>query len=107
MFGFIKKYLSTAMMFVCNILNVIALKCVSMNDQECKISRTKIIDTNNNEPSLFPNIIEINKCSGRCNNIDDPYVNLYVPDVVKNINVKVFNLISRTNEKRHKIAWNL
>ena len=25
----------------------------------------------------------------------------FVPDVVKNINVKVFNIISRTNETRH------
>ena len=29
---------------------------------------------------------------------------LCVPDVVKNINVKVFNLMSRTNETRH-IEW--
>ena len=28
-----------------------------------------------------------------------------VPDVVKNLNVKVFNLMSRTNETRH-IEWN-
>ena len=98
MFGFVKRYLFTAMMFICNILNVVALKCVSMNDQECKIRRTKVIDTSNNEPSLFPKSIEINKCSGRCNNIDDPYAKLCVPDVVKNINVKVFNLMSRTNE---------
>ena len=27
-----------------------------------------------------------------------------VPDVVKNLNVKVFNLMSRTNEARH-IEW--
>ena len=27
-----------------------------------------------------------------------------VPDVVKNVNVKVFNLMSRTNETRH-IKW--
>ena len=27
-----------------------------------------------------------------------------VPDVVKNLNVKVFNLMSRTNETRH-IEW--
>ena len=27
-----------------------------------------------------------------------------VPDVVKSLNVKVFNLISRTNETRH-IEW--
>ena len=27
-----------------------------------------------------------------------------VPDVIKNLNVKVFNLMSRTNETRH-IKW--
>ena len=37
-----------------------------------------------------------------CNNINDPYAKLCVPDVIKNINVKVFNLISRTNETRHE-----
>ena len=30
---------------------------------------------------------------------------MYVPDVVKNTNVKVFNLMSRTNVTRH-IEWN-
>ena len=32
------------------------------------------------------------------NNINGPYAKLCVPDVVKNLNVKVFNLMSRTNE---------
>ena len=27
-----------------------------------------------------------------------------VPDIIKNLNVKVFNLVSRTNETRH-IEW--
>ena len=36
-----------------------------------------------------------------CNNVNDPYEKLCVPDVVKNINVKVFNLVSITNETRH------
>ena len=31
-----------------------------------------------------------------------PYAKLCVPDVSKNINIKVFNLMSRTNETRHK-----
>ena len=30
---------------------------------------------------------------------------LCVPDVVKSLNVKVFNLVSRTSEKRHKMVW--
>ena len=37
---------------------------------------------------------------GSCNNISNPYEKLRVPDVVKNLNVKVFNLMSRTNETR-------
>ena len=48
--------------------------------------------------------IKINKCSGSCNNINDPFAKLYVPDIVKNINVKIFNLMSRINETR-QIIW--
>ena len=62
------------------------------------------MNINNNEPSFYPYSIEINKCKGSCNNIVDTYRKLRVPDIVKNINVKVFNLISRTNEKRN-IEW--
>ena len=87
MFGFIKKMLFTAIiLFSCN-----ALKCVSVNNQECRI-RPQIMNVNSNEPSFYPYSVEINKCSGSCNNINDPYVKLCNPDVVKNINVKVFNL---------------
>ena len=53
---------------------------------------------------FFPFSIKINKCSGNCNNITDPYARICVPDVVENLNVKVFNLMSRTNETRH-IRW--
>ena len=79
MFGFIKK------------------ECVLMNNQECKIT-TKIIDINNNEPTIYHISIKVTKCSGTCNNINDPYAKLCVPDVVRNINNKVFNLMSRTND---------
>ena len=71
-----------------------------MNNQECKI-RPQIININSNESSFYPYSIKINKCSGSCNNINDPYVKLCVSDAVKNINVKVFNLMARRNETRH------
>ena len=76
-----------------NILNVNFLECVSMNNQECKI-----INVNNYEPVFSPYSIKINKCY--CNTINDPYAKLRVPDTIKHINVKVFNLMSRTNETR-------
>ena len=53
---------------------------------------------------FFPFIIKTSKCRGSCNNINNPYANLCVSDVVKSLNVKVFNLMSRTNETRH-IEW--
>ena len=46
---------------------------------------------------FYPFSVEVNKCSGNCNNINDPYARLCVPHVVKNINLKVFNLMSWSN----------
>ena len=53
-----------------------------MTNQECKI-RPEIITFNSNEPSFYPYSIEVNKGSGSCNNIDDPYAKLCVPVVLK------------------------
>ena len=39
-----------------------------------------------------------------CNDINDPYAKLCIPDVANGINVKIFNLTSRINETRH-IGW--
>ena len=49
---------------------------------------------------FFPFSIKLNQCSGSCNNINNPCTKLCVPDVVKNLNVKLFNLVSEINETR-------
>ena len=96
MFGFIKTCFLTEMtLFNCN-----ALKCVSMNNQECQI-RPEIININSNGPSFYPYSILVNKCSGSCNIINDPYANLCAPDVIKDMNIKVFNLKSKAKETHH------
>ena len=102
MFGFIRKMFIVATGFIrLNIVN--PLKCVSMNNQECKI-RPAIININSDESSLYPSSILVNKCSGSFNSINDPYTKLYVPDVVKNINIKIFNRMLRANEARN-VSW--
>ena len=63
-----------------------------------------VIDINNNKPSFYPYSIKVNKCSSTCNNVNDPYPKLCVSDVVKNINVKVFNRMWSSSETRH-IEW--
>ena len=104
MFKFVKQTLILAMMFFSrNLPGVNSLSCISMKNQECKV-RPEIINVNSNEPVFYPFSIKTSKCSGSCNNINDPYAKMCVPDVVKNLNVKVFSLMSRTNETRH-IEW--
>ena len=96
-------FIAAVTFFNFNPSNVNSLGCVSMSNQECK-TRTKIIDMNNNELMFYPFSIKVHKCGGSCNGINDPYTKLCVPDIIKNINVKVFNSMSRINETRH-IIW--
>ena len=101
MFKVIQKIFVVTVTFL--VLNVNSFKCVSMKNQECKV-REEIISVNSNEPVFYPFSIKVNECSGSCNNIDDPHAKLCVSDVVKNINVKVFNLMSWSNQAKH-IKW--
>ena len=86
-----------------NMLKVNALECVSVINQKC-MSTPKIIEANPDEPVFYPLSIKVNKCGGYCNNINDPMAKLCVPDIVKDMNIKVFNLLARINETR-KIVW--
>ena len=70
-----------------------------MNNKECKKIKTEIINVNTNTPMLYPYSLKINKCK-----VNEPYAKLCVPDTIKNINIKVSNFMSKTNEARH-IKW--
>ena len=87
----------------CNLSSVDPLECVWINNQECKV-RPEIVNVNSKGSVFFPFSTRASKCSGSCNNINEPYVKLCVPDVVKNLNAKVFNQMSRINETIH-IEW--
>ena len=53
-----------------------------MINQACKV-RPEIINVNSNEPALYSFSIKTSKCSGSCNNINDLYAKVCVPDAVK------------------------
>ena len=103
MHGFFKKCFFTGLVFLLTLTSVNMLSCISINNQECKV-RPQIVNVNEDDPVFFPFSIKISKCSGRCNNINNPPAKLCTPDVVKNLNFKVFNVLSRTNETR-LIEW--
>ena len=96
-FRLVKKVFFLGLTILSNFTN--ALDCVLMKNRECKV-RPEIISINSNNPMFYPFSVKINKCSGNCNNINDPYARICVPDVKKDLNVKVFDLMSRTNETR-------
>ena len=89
----------TGLEFLSTLTCVNSLSCISINNQECK-TRPQIVSVNEADPVFFPFSIKISKCSGSCNSIKNPCGKLCVPDVVKNLNVKLFNLVSGTNETR-------
>ena len=56
-----------------NVLKVNALKCLSLINQECK-PRPKILNVNEGvgEALFYPYNVQVNKCSGSCNTLDNP-----------------------------------
>ena len=105
MFGFIKRCFLEDQFFIdFNMRKFVEWYFNEQNDnQKCEV-RPQIVSNNGNDPVFFRFSIKTNKCSGSCNNINNPQSKLCVSDIVKNLNVKVFNLIPKTNETRH-IKW--
>ena len=99
----LKKCYFVGLTILSGFTNANSLSCISMNNQECK-TRPQVVNVNGDELGFFPFSIKTSKYSGSCNNINYLYAKIGVLDVVKNLNVKVFNLVSRNNETRH-IEW--
>ena len=55
------------------------------------------------EHMTFPYYIKVNKSSGNCNNITNPYAKTCVPDIIKNVTVKMFDLMTLTNTTKQVI----
>ena len=103
MFVFIKKIFCIGSLFLSILVSTTPLSCISIKNQECK-GRPEIADINSNNPIFYPFSIKINTWSGNCNNINNPYAKICVPYVIKDLNVKVLNLMSKANETRF-IKW--
>ena len=50
-----------------------------MINQKC-MPRPKIIGVNTNDPVFYPYFIKVNKCSGTCNNINNHYDKICIPN---------------------------
>ena len=75
-----------------NVLKVNTLECLSVINQKC-MSRPKILDGNEGvgEALFYLYNVLVNKYSGSCDTLDDPMAKMCVPNVIKSINMKVYN----------------
>ena len=63
---------------------------MSIVNQKC-MPRPKIFDVNEGvgEALFYPYNVQVNKCSGSCNTLDNLIETLCVPNVIKGLNIKV------------------
>ena len=75
-----------------DIIKTKALECVSVVNQKC-MPRPKILDVNEGvgEALFYPYNVLVNKCSGSCNTLNNPMTKLCVPNVIKRVNMQVYN----------------
>ena len=88
-----------------SVLKVNTLECLSLINREC-IPRPKILNVNEGigEALFYPYNMQVNKCSGSCDTLDNPMSKIYVPKIIKNVNLKVYNFLMRLNETRN-VLW--
>ena len=88
-----------------SIIKTKALECVSVVYQKC-MARPKILDVNKDvgEVLFYLYNVQVNKCSGSCNTLDNPMTKLCVANVIKRVNMQVYNFLMRLNETRN-VLW--
>ena len=88
-----------------SIIKTKALECVSVVNRKC-IPRPKILDVNEGvgEALVYPYNVLVNQCSGSCDTLDNPMAKMCVPNIIKRINMKVYNFLMRLNETRN-VLW--
>ena len=78
---------------------------MSVVNQKC-MPRPKILDVNEEivEALFYPYNVLVNKCSESCNMLEYPMAKLCVPNVIKRVNMQVYNFLMRLNETRN-VLW--
>ena len=74
--------------------------CVSLSDQKCEIQPNLInLHPNeyNQELHYYPFSVKLDKCAGSCNTLNDLSNRIYVPNKTEDLNIHVFNMITRKN----------
>ena len=86
-------------------LKVNELECLSLIIRKC-MPRPKILNVNEGigEALFYPYNVLVNKISGSCDTLDNPMSKICVPKIIKNVSMKVYNILMGLNEIRN-VLW--
>ena len=79
---------------------------VTLNSRPCQ-GRPTIVNINSRETLFYQFLIGVNKCGGICNAVDDLYARAFVLNKVKNMNLKVVNVMSGLNKTKFSVQHEL
>ena len=82
------------------------VKCVSLKNRYHQ-TRPSNANITSDKSLFYPFIVSVNESGGSGNSIDDPYARVCVPKKAKNLNLKVFNLMSGVNETTYLVQHEL
>ena len=77
----------------------LAIQCVSMNNQPCA-ARPMLNDLNLDELHYCPFMSILDRCDGSCNTVEDPFGRICVPNKMKVVTLKVFQMITGVNKSK-------
>ena len=88
-----------------SIIKTRSLECISVINRKC-MPAPKMLDVNERvgKALLYPYNVLVNKCSGSCDTLDSPMAKMCIPNIIKRINMKVYNFLMRLNETRNVLS---
>ena len=80
-----------------SIIKITALECVFVINRKCMSRPLEGVG----EALFYLYNVLVNKCSGSCHTLNNPMAKMCVPNIIKTINMKVYNFLMRLNETRN------
>ena len=68
-----------------------------MDNEPCMVRPAPI---NLNIDKICPSIISLNRCSGSCNTLEDPFCRTCVPNKMEDVNLRIFSMEKGINESK-------
>ena len=75
----------------------LAIKCVSMNNQQCMVG-PRLIDLNPDELHYYSFLVNIEVCNRNYNTVQDAFGRICVSNEMEDLYLKVFDTIKQINE---------